>query len=97
MSQASCELNFLNTAKWLDMYGVDMHKVSSESGEEQSIGLTPTGIVVYKNTSKLNSYFWPRIKKLNFKSERLMITIIDHDKQVTHVFKYETLIVSHYI
>ena len=44
---------------------------------EYFIGLTPTGISVYQNKVKINSYFWPRINKLNYKSCKFMLTVID--------------------
>jgi len=41
------------------------------------IGLTPTGILVYQNKIKVNSYFWPRIKKLDYKANKLMLSVFD--------------------
>ena len=52
------ELNFLERAKWLDMYGVDLHPVIGEDNIEYLLGLTPTGVVVYRNKSKVAQYFW---------------------------------------
>ena len=92
MSQPLVEMNFLNKAKWLDMYGVDMHHVLDEYNVEHSIGLTPTGISVFnKNSVKINSYFWPRIKKLNYRCNKLMLTVIDKtNEERTHVFMLES-------
>jgi hypothetical protein len=48
-----------------------------EDGSEYEIQLNPTGISVYNNNLKTNSYFWPRIKRLDLKSNKLMLNVID--------------------
>lgn len=77
MTQATAEMNFLNKAKWLEMYGVDLQPALGEDNIEYFIGLTPTGISVYQNKIKINSYFWPRISKLNYKENRFVLTVIE--------------------
>jgi hypothetical protein len=88
MSQSTAEMNFLNKAKWLDMYGVDMHSVMGNHKKEYNIGLTPTGIVLYQYETKINNYFWPRINKVECKHDKFMLTLIDHktNEEKTEVF-----------
>jgi hypothetical protein len=87
MSQASAEMNFLNKAKWLDFYGVDLYGVVGEDKCEYFIGLTPTGISVYQNKIKVSGYFWPRINKFNYKSCKFMLNVIDKQSTTTtHIF-----------
>uniref|UniRef100_A0A8C7RDF5 Erythrocyte membrane protein band 4.1 like 4A n=1 Tax=Oncorhynchus mykiss TaxID=8022 RepID=A0A8C7RDF5_ONCMY len=49
---SEAEANYLGTAKTLDMYGVDLHPVFGENQSEYFLGLTPIGVVVYKNKTQ---------------------------------------------
>lgn len=88
MGQApsEAELNYLRTAKSLEMYGVDLHPVYGENKSEYFLGLTPVGIVVYKNKKQVGKYFWPRITKVHFKETQFELRVLGKDCNETSFF-----------
>ncbi|XP_015193037.1 band 4.1-like protein 4 isoform X1 [Lepisosteus oculatus] len=83
---SEAEMNYLRIAKSLDMYGVDLHPVFGENQSEYFLGLTPVGVVVYKNKTQVGKYFWPRITKVHFKETQFELRVLGKDCNETSFF-----------
>ncbi|XP_031571457.1 tyrosine-protein phosphatase non-receptor type 4-like isoform X2 [Actinia tenebrosa] len=72
---ADAEFNFLEVAKNLDLYGVNLHCAQDNQGTELFIGVSALGLTVYHNKCKINFFPWSKIIKVCFKRKRFYIQI----------------------
>ncbi|XP_025065138.1 tyrosine-protein phosphatase non-receptor type 4 isoform X2 [Alligator sinensis] len=56
LSPAEAEFNYLNTARTLELYGVELHYARDQSNNEIMIGVMSGGILIYKNRVRINTF-----------------------------------------
>ncbi|KAM8882851.1 protein 4.1 isoform 5-T5 [Synchiropus picturatus] len=75
MSPAQADLMFLENAKKLSMYGVDLHQAKDLDGVEIMLGVCSSGLMVYKDKLRINRFPWPKVLKVSYKRSGFFIKI----------------------
>ncbi|XP_074157912.1 tyrosine-protein phosphatase non-receptor type 4 isoform X6 [Sminthopsis crassicaudata] len=75
LSPAEAEFNYLNTARTLELYGVELHYARDQSNNEIMIGVMSGGILIYKNRVRMNTFPWLKIVKISFKCKQFFIQL----------------------
>ena len=88
MSPGQAEWRFLQIAKELDFYGIDIHSLYGDSHVEYQLGLSATGLVLFRNQSLLTKYSWNRIEKIERLKKYVSISVLGrHGKVDIHHFQ----------
>uniref|UniRef100_A0A8C1L1I1 Tyrosine-protein phosphatase n=1 Tax=Cyprinus carpio TaxID=7962 RepID=A0A8C1L1I1_CYPCA len=75
LTPAQSEFNYLNTARTLELYGVELHYARDQSNTEIFIGVMSVGIAIYKNRVRINYFPWLKIVKISFKCKQFFIQL----------------------
>ncbi|XP_078119410.1 tyrosine-protein phosphatase non-receptor type 4 [Sander vitreus] len=75
LSPAQSEFNYLNTARTLELYGVELHYARDQSNTEILLGVMSAGIVIYKNRVRINYFPWLKIVKISFKCKQFFVQL----------------------
>ncbi|XP_022912970.1 protein 4.1 homolog isoform X2 [Onthophagus taurus] len=74
-SPAEAELHYLENAKKLAMYGVDLHSAKDSEGVDIMLGVCASGLLVYRDQLRINRFAWPKILKISYKRHNFYIKI----------------------
>ncbi|XP_067272765.1 band 4.1-like protein 2 isoform X13 [Pseudorasbora parva] len=75
MTPAQADAQFLESAKKLSMYGVDLHHAKDSEGVDIMLGVCANGLLIYKDRLRINRFAWPKILKISYKRSNFYIKI----------------------
>ncbi|XP_023978319.1 band 4.1-like protein 2 isoform X1 [Physeter macrocephalus] len=75
LSPAQADSQFLENAKRLSMYGVDLHHAKDSEGVDIRLGVCANGLLIYKDRLRINRFAWPKILKISYKRSNFYIKV----------------------
>ncbi|XP_078072545.1 band 4.1-like protein 3 isoform X44 [Mustelus asterias] len=81
MTPAEAEMHFLENAKKLSMYGVDLHHAKDSEGVDIMLGVCASGLLIYRDRLRINRFAWPKVLKISYKRNNFYIKIRPSDHE----------------
>ncbi|XP_075059172.1 band 4.1-like protein 2 isoform X8 [Mixophyes fleayi] len=75
LTPAQADTHFLENAKKLSMYGVDLHHAKDSEGVDIMLGVCANGLLIYKDRLRINRFAWPKILKISYKRSNFFIKV----------------------
>lgn len=93
-TSAEADLHYLENARKLAMYGIDLHPAKDSAGIDILMGVSASGLLVYRDRLRINRFAWPKILKISYRRNNFYIRIrpgeFDHYES-TIGFKLENM------
>ncbi|KAL7064765.1 hypothetical protein AAHC03_05767 [Spirometra sp. Aus1] len=72
---SAAELEYLNIARRLDLYGIHPQEVTDPSRTRLSIGVSAAGLGVFREKKRIQLYSWSNIEKISFKGKSFFVQL----------------------
>ncbi|RUS72018.1 hypothetical protein EGW08_020216, partial [Elysia chlorotica] len=74
-SPSECDLNLLDTARKVELYGVKMQSAKDHEGVSLNLAVAHLGVLVFQHFTKINTFSWAKVRKLSFKRKKFLIKL----------------------
>jgi band 4.1-like protein 1/2/3 len=74
-SPAEAEMHYLENAVKLAMYGVDLHNAKDSDGIDILIGVSSSGLLIFRDHLRINRFPWPKILKISYKRNHFYLKL----------------------
>ncbi|TPP59580.1 Neuronal acetylcholine receptor subunit alpha-2 [Fasciola gigantica] len=96
MKPNQADIKYLETAKRLELYGVDLHPVRDMENVDIYLGVGFHGIVIYRDRLRIGRFAWPKVLRISFKKNNFYLKIRpDNTEPVEAVIGFRLL--NHYL
>ncbi|KAF7259085.1 hypothetical protein EG68_05200 [Paragonimus skrjabini miyazakii] len=92
MKPNQADIKYLETAKRLELYGVDLHPVRDTENVEIYMGVGFHGIVIYRDRLRIGRFAWPKVLRISYKKNNFYLKIRpDNSEPVETVIGFRLL------
>ncbi|CAG5114858.1 unnamed protein product, partial [Candidula unifasciata] len=74
-SPSEADLNLLDTARKVELYGVKMQPAKDHEGVSLNLAVAHLGVLVFQHYTKINTFSWAKVRKLSFKRKKFLIKL----------------------
>lgn len=89
-SREEAQRNFLEHVRRVELYGVDLHQAQDSNGKKLQVGVSASGVSVYRNSTRLNLFPWCQIVRAFYKKKQFYIHL-QREKVRPKMIKVELL------
>ncbi|CAH8875697.1 unnamed protein product [Trichobilharzia szidati] len=75
MKPNQADIKYLETAKRLELYGVDLHPARDTENVEIYIGVGFHGVVIYRDRLRIGRFAWPKVLRISYKKNNFYLKI----------------------
>jgi band 4.1-like protein 1/2/3 len=87
-SPSEAELHYLENAVKLAMYGVDLHNAKDSDGVDILIGVSASGLLVFRDHLRINRFAWPKILKISYKRNHFYLKLRPSEVRIKDNFTF---------
>ncbi|CAH8655920.1 unnamed protein product [Schistosoma bovis] len=75
MKPNEADIKYLETAKRLELYGVDLHPAKDTENVDIYIGVGFHGVVIYRDRLRIGRFAWPKVLRISYKKNNFYLKI----------------------
>ncbi|XP_076440876.1 band 4.1-like protein 3 [Babylonia areolata] len=75
MTPEQAELQYLEYAKKIAVYGIHLHAAKDSDYVDIKIGIGSSGISVYRENLRINRFVWPKVLKISYRRNKFLLRI----------------------